>query len=61
MKRPKPDLDTIEPVRFERNDIAPELEACLEELLPDHDPRAVLTAVRAALNELREAQRRVLN
>ena len=41
--------------------VPPELEACLEELLPDRDPRAVYMAMRKALDELYWANCKMLN
>lgn len=43
--------------RSTATDLPPELEACLEALVPDHDPRAVYTAMREALIEVYRVQR----
>jgi hypothetical protein len=61
VKRPWLDLDSIDPVRLEGMDIAPELEACLEATVPDRDPSVVYAWMRDALNELYHPQRQVLN
>ena len=57
MKREKLNLNGIVAAQPAETDLPPELEACLEALLPDHDARAVYAAMREALDEVHRAQR----
>lgn len=61
MRNDRREQDQVARIQSEDVDLPPELEVCLEALLPEHDPRAVYRAMREAMDELYRSQRRALH